>query len=25
MGGMTPFPVKSALQYFPKDFKPEIE
>jgi formate dehydrogenase iron-sulfur subunit len=23
MGGMTPFPVKSALQYFPEDFKPE--
>jgi len=25
MGGMTPFPVKSALQYFPEDFKPEIK
>ena len=23
MGGMTPFPVKSALHYFPEDFKPE--
>jgi formate dehydrogenase iron-sulfur subunit len=23
MGGLTPFPVKSALHYFPEDFKPE--
>ena len=21
MGGLTPFPVKSALKYFPEDFK----
>jgi formate dehydrogenase iron-sulfur subunit len=21
MGGLTPFPVKSALEYFPEDFK----
>ncbi len=23
MGGMTPFPVRSALKYFPEDFQPE--
>ena len=23
MGGMTPFPVRSALKYFPQDFQPE--
>jgi formate dehydrogenase iron-sulfur subunit len=23
MGGMTPFPVRSALEYFPDDFLPQ--
>jgi formate dehydrogenase iron-sulfur subunit len=22
LGGMTPFPVQSALKYFPEDFRP---